>query len=224
MDLTPLFEYCRAAGIPLAGDQEVAFNTFASALKERNSDVNLTRVPEELFAVRHFVDSLLVQEFVPLGSHVLDIGTGPGFPSWPLACVRPDLRVTGMDSSGKMLAFLSEHPLPNLETRLSRAEVRADTLFDVVTGRAVAPLAVQVELSANWVKEGGTVVLFRTPPEESACDLQELPRLGLILESLNLRELPNGQGSRLFPVYRKVGRSESRIPRKWAEMKKRPLQ
>lgn len=223
MDLTPLFEHCQGAGIPLTEEQKAAFHSFAEALSERNTQVNLTRVPADLFAVRHFVDSLLVQEFVPHRSTVLDIGTGPGFPAWPLACARPDLRVTAMDSAGKMLDFLRSQPLPNLEVRLSRAEERADSLYDVVTGRAVAPLPVQIELSSNWVKEGGALVLFRTPPERGACDLHDLAKLGLILESLNERELPDGQGSRLFPVYRKVGKSESRTPRKWADMKKKPL-
>ena len=86
MDLTPLVEYCQSVGISLTDLQLAKFQQFGEALYLRNKVVNLTRVPAEDCAVRHFVDSLMVAEFVPLGSSVLDLGTGPGFPAWPLAC------------------------------------------------------------------------------------------------------------------------------------------
>ncbi len=172
---------------------------------------------------RHILDSLLIAEFIPQGSCVLDIGTGPGFPAWPLALARPDLTVTAMDSSGKMLGFLRRHLLPNLSIEQGRAEeLGLPEAFDVVTGRALAPLAIQLELSARPCRTGGIVLPMRT-----ANDLPEIERLsevlGLELEEVHRRTLPVIDAERVFPVYRKVHKTPHGHPRPWAKMRERAL-
>ena len=161
---------------------------------------------------------------IPASAKVLDIGTGPGFPAWPLACARPDLKVTALDSWRKGLAFLMTHPLPNLEILEGRAEsvVRREA-FDVVTGRAFAPFAVQAEASAAWVKVGGLFVPFRTPAESDLVLTFGGDVLGLRLRDKITASLPHGAGDRLFPVFEKVTRTDRGYPRSWAEMKKRPI-
>lgn len=210
-----------ADGVGLALDEAQldAFARFEDALYEANAVMNLTRVAQEECWLRHFVDSLLFQDLIPTGSLVLDIGTGPGFPSWPLACARPDLRVTAMDSSGKMLGFLRSQPLPNLEVVLDRAEswgVR--DRFDVVTGRAVAPLPIQLELSAPPCKPGGIVLPMRTPSEEF--DVRK--DLGLSLRETVTRSLPGTDVVRAFPRYEKTAPTPKKYPRSWAEIKAKP--
>jgi 16S rRNA (guanine527-N7)-methyltransferase len=200
------------------------FAAFEAALYEANKVKNLTGVPREECRVRHFEDSLLVAEFIPEGSSVLDIGTGPGFPSWPLACARPDLQVTAIDSNGKMLAFLKSQPLPNLVAVNARAEEwgRREH-FDFVTGRAVAPFPVQAELSAWHVRVGGLFVPLRTQNDHSAIEQFPASQLGLELESLVTKVLPGIEVPRLFPVFRKVRLTPLKYPRAWAEMKRWPL-
>ena len=62
-----------------------------------------------------------------------------------------------------MLGFLASQPLPNLEIVQGRAEEwEAREAFDVVTGRALAPLAIQLELSAGLARIGGAVIPMRT--------------------------------------------------------------
>lgn len=184
--------------------------------------MNLTRVAREEAWLRHFVDSLLFQDLIPQGAAVLDIGTGPGFPAWPIACARPDLTVTALDSSGKMLGFLRSQQLPNLEVVQARAEdwgVRER--FDVVTGRAVAPLPLQLELSAPPLKVGGLLIPMRTPMDDL---------LGVDFEVLGLkpagkyeRSLPATEVVRVFPTYTKERPTPGRFPRRWAEMRAKPL-
>ena len=142
MGLGALRGFCSLAGLELGEEQVEAFVLYRDALYRTNETANVTRVPMGECEVRHFIDSLLVAEFCPRGARVLDVGTGPGLPAWPLACARPDLRVTAMDSSGKMLSVLRACPLKNLSIRQQRAEeVDKRESFDVVTGRAIAPLA-----------------------------------------------------------------------------------
>ncbi|HTQ09739.1 MAG TPA: RsmG family class I SAM-dependent methyltransferase, partial [Fimbriimonadaceae bacterium] len=109
-------------GLDLTPLQSEQFDLFEERLYQWNEVMNLTRVSRDECWLRHFVDSLLIQDLVPWKASVLDVGTGPGFPAWPLACARPDLQVTAIDSSGKMIGFLNRNPLPNLKTLQVRAE------------------------------------------------------------------------------------------------------
>ncbi len=197
---------------------------FEEALYEANRSTNLTRVPRDEFWLRHVVDSLLFQDLISAGAAVLDIGAGAGFPSWPLAWARPDLSVTALDSSGKAVRFLESVPLPNLRVEHARAEewgVREE--FDVVTGRALAPLSAQVELSAAPCRIGGAILPMRTLADREACGSIPAQRLGLRLESVHERELPETGAKRVFPLFRKVRPTSKRFPRQWAQIRREPL-
>ncbi|MFI5387101.1 MAG: 16S rRNA (guanine(527)-N(7))-methyltransferase RsmG [Fimbriimonadales bacterium] len=204
-------------------DRLVRFDQFETALYEANAVMNLTRVPREECWLRHFVDSLLFQDLIPTGSSVLDIGTGPGFPAWPLACARPDLQVTAIDSSGKMIGFLNKNPLPNLKTLQVRAEEwPVSERFGIVTGRAVAPLGIQLELSAQPCKVGGQILPMRTPAERKEVE-QDFSMLGLELVEIYERALPGTDVVRLIPACRKIQPTPKRYPRTWAEIRRKPI-
>lgn len=200
------------------------FEAFEADLYTHNEVMNLTRIPRDECALRHFVDSLLFADLIPESAEVLDIGCGPGFPSWPLAVCRPDLMVTAMDSSGKMLSFLIRHPLPNLIPLKMRAEECGfEEGFDVVTGRAIAPFAAQLELSAVPCKVGGAVIPMRTPNDEESINKFPYDKLGLKLESLEKLTLADTDTVRWFPILRKVAPTPTIYPRMWGEIKRRPL-
>jgi len=93
---------------------------------------------------RHILNSAVVQELIPEGATVLDVGSGAGLPGIPLALARPDLRVTLMDSLLRRVNFL-ELAIAELELtdRVDVVRARAEdtqTRSDVVVARAVAPL------------------------------------------------------------------------------------
>ncbi|MBL8048445.1 MAG: class I SAM-dependent methyltransferase [Chthonomonas sp.] len=223
-NLSQLRQFLTEACLSCSDEQIARFATFREALYDRNEVMNLTRVPPEGCELRHFIDSLLFVDMIPTGARVLDIGTGPGLPAWPLANARPDLDVVALDSSGKMLSLLRSQPLPNVEVveaRMEDANLREE--FDVVTGRALAPLPIQLELSAAAAKVGGAVI-----PMRSSNDLEVMngfvgEGLGLSLESHEVRLLPGTDVARMFPVYRKTEATQPRYPRKWADIKRKPL-
>lgn len=224
MDSAAFASSCRALGLELSLAQIEAFAAFEEALYRTNELMNLTRVPREECWLRHFVDSLLVHDLIPPKARVLDIGSGPGFPAWPLACARPDLHVTALDSAGKMTGFLKLHLLPNLRVVTDRAEewgVRDQ--FKVVTGRAVAPLAEQLEVSAAPCLIEGLVLPLRTPSDLPALENVGASKLGLELTDVQQRTLPTTDTVRLIPVYRKASATPARYPRRWSEMKRSPL-
>lgn len=212
-------------GLELSEAQLDSFSAFEEALYEANKVMNLTRVPQEDCWRRHFLDSLLLSSMIPDGASVLDIGSGPGFPAWPLACARPDLRVTALDSSKKMIGFLRTQFLPNLSAIQDRGEDwRKREAFDFVTGRALAQLPIQLELSAAPCKVGGLVVPMRTPAEKDTFADSVFQELGLKLERVVERHLPGGDVVRAFPAYRKLTETPKHFPRKWPDMRKRPCE
>jgi 16S rRNA (guanine527-N7)-methyltransferase len=214
---------CAALGLPLTEEQLFAFTQFEENLYAANAVMNLTRIPQEECWLRHFLDSLLFHDLIPTQNSVLDIGTGPGFPAWPLACARPDLNVTALDSSSKMLGFLARNQLPNLHLENARAEDWGVRLkFQVVTGRALAPLPIQLELSAPAAKVGGLIIAMRSAKEEAEILAFEPQRFGISLEKVEHRTLPGTDIERIFPVYRKDRATPREFPRKWAEIRKNP--
>lgn len=220
-----VLELYQLAGLEPTESQLQQLEHFADELYAANASRNLTRVPRAECHARHFVDSVLHQRWIPEAARVLDIGTGPGLPAYPLAVLRPDLHVTAIDSNGKMTAFLATQVLPNLEVVQARAEDwSVEEAFDVVTGRAVAPLPLQLELSARPAKIGGLVIPLRTSAEASEFARPKLlSRLALSLESTQEVSVPYADSSRAFPIYRKLKATPAQYPRRWAEMKNRPL-
>ena len=91
-------------------------------------------------------------------------GHGAGFPSVPLAIMRPDMQFTLVDSLNKRITFLeavkSELGL-DFKTVHGRAEelgrdVKYREKFDFATARAVAGLNVLCEYCLPFVKKGGS--------------------------------------------------------------------
>ena len=216
---------CSELGISLSEEQLAAFEYFEEDLYEANEVMNLTRVRQEDCYIRHFLDSIMigkiVSELAPGGS-MLDIGCGPGFPSWPVACAFPSIQVTALDANGKMLGFLDRHRLDNLTIEHVRAEeVRERERFDVVTGRAVAPFGIQLEISAAQVKQGGHFIPMRTPTDDLTSG--NWTKLGLDLVETREQAIPGTDIVRVFPIFKKNRQTAPYYPRKWPDIKKKPL-
>lgn len=230
MDGAALAEEAKKLGLDLTRTQLEAFTLFEKKLYETNATTNLTAVkPDECWR-RHFLDSLAVSPLIPKNASVLDIGSGPGFPGACLAIARPDLMVTCLDSATKMVAFMRSlfSPAGSLPVLYEIIQARAEELahtpayrekFGFVTGRAVAPFEVQLEMSAPFVAVGGLFLPMRTPVEREAIRGSEFQKLGLQLTDLKSARVAPIGADRLFPVFSKVGRTPAEFPRKWNQMK-----
>lgn len=171
---------------------------------ETNRQFNLTRIVEEREAViKHAVDSVLPWELFSGSKRVVDAGTGPGFPGIPLALVYPGVRFTLLESTQKKARFVEavvrELGLPNVTVRPDRAETwLAANRVDIVTARAVAPLAKAVELFAPAFRGGGRLLLYKGPDAESemAAAKAELHGRRLSARVCLRYELPDEMGSR----------------------------
>jgi 16S rRNA (guanine527-N7)-methyltransferase len=116
----------RALGVELPAVARDKLLAYLRLLEKWNRSYNLTAVRGlEQMVPRHLLDSLAVARFVA-GPHVLDIGSGAGLPGIPLACARPELLVTLLDSNAKKTRFLhqvvAELALANVSVVNARVE------------------------------------------------------------------------------------------------------
>ena len=86
------------------------FNIYYDLLLEWNEKFNLTTILEENDVLyKHFIDSLYVMNFVDFShKHLLDIGSGAGFPALPLAILNKQLKIDLYESNAKKVSFLNE--------------------------------------------------------------------------------------------------------------------
>ena len=74
---------------------------------EANRQFNLTRILDSReAAIKHVVDSIMPWRLFAAAKHVLDAGTGAGFPGVPLAVVLPSVHFTLAESIGKKARFV----------------------------------------------------------------------------------------------------------------------
>ena len=138
-----------------------------------NERLNLTRILKLEEVVRfHYCESLFLASKLPSGPfRCADVGSGAGFPGFPLAILRPDVQVTLIESHLRKSVFLSEASLgvPNIRVRAGRAEESKES-YDWVVSRAVTPsdvLALRLAPSSSLlIGEGDLVTL--PPPDFKA--------------------------------------------------------
>ncbi len=100
---------CVLLDIPVSDSAISKMIIYLELLMYWNTKVNLTSISDpEAIAVAHFLDSLTVFKVWPLNSkaHILDLGSGAGFPGLVLKIVDDSLSVTLVDKNPKRIVFL----------------------------------------------------------------------------------------------------------------------
>ncbi len=221
-------------GITLTKHQEEQLEMYYQLLVHYNQHMNLTGITEkDMVYLKHFYDSLTLEKAIHLEkvNTLCDIGTGAGFPGLVLKIVFPNLKITLIDSLNKRVEFLKvviqKLELENIEAIHMRAEEFAKSHreeFDVVTSRAVANLSILSELSLPLVRDGGYFIPMKAKME------MEITTLNSILTKLNGKideiisfDLPYEHSIRNLIKVKKVGITNLKYPRKFQDIKKKPL-
>jgi 16S rRNA (guanine527-N7)-methyltransferase len=178
--------------------------------------VNLTSIvsPEGMLTL-HMLDSLSVASHLGEARHIVDVGTGGGFPGIPLAVACPTKRFTLIDGTQKKIRFVSEAiealDIGNAEAIAARAEnLPKDRQFDVAVLRAVGSLAELVHNAGRLVAPHGRLLAMkgRLPDEEIRAvprgwraDVQKLRVPGLDAERhlVSLTRVTANRGSKPKP-------------------------
>jgi 16S rRNA (guanine(527)-N(7))-methyltransferase RsmG len=126
--------------VELSSFQVAQLEKHFELLQRWNKVLNLTSVhgTEEIIE-RHYCESLFLAKHLPPGTlRVADIGSGAGFPGFPVAVLRPECSVALIESHQRKSVFLRESSrhVPNVSVIAKRAET-VEERFDWVVSRAV---------------------------------------------------------------------------------------
>lgn len=223
--------------ISLSEKQIIQFQKYFDYLLEKNKVMNLTAITDEIEVIyKHFIDSLSLNKFINLSevNHILDIGTGAGFPGIPLKIAFPNLKLVLLDSLKKRTVFLEEViekiELEDVKVIHGRAEEFAKIIeyreqFDLCVSRAVTNLTTLVEYCLPYVKIGKRFVAYKSKNAEEEIKESEkaIQILGGELESVKLFQLPYKEMDRSFIMIKKVKNTPDIYPRKSGKALKKPI-
>lgn len=220
-------------GVILSEHQLNQLDKYYNMLVEYNKNVNLTAITEyNQVLLKHFYDSLTLTKAIELTNQkICDIGTGAGFPGIVLKIAYPNLEITLVESLTKRCVFLNEVikelGLEDIKVVNQRAEEFSHNnieYFDIITSRAVAKLNILLELSIKSLKIGGYYIALKANVDEEIKGISNcLTKLNASLESITTFNLPIDNSLRNIIKIKKDNHTPSIYPRRYNEIKKRPL-
>lgn len=144
---------------------------FVNILLEWNRHYNLiSRADEPNIVKRHILESvgLLVICAPSENSSIMDVGTGGGFPAVPMKILRPDLRQTLVESTGKKARFLKTLAEALGLTEFTVIESRVESIGpneivpqSLITARAVAALSTLWRWTSRLLAPGGRLFAIK---------------------------------------------------------------
>ncbi len=176
------------AGATVFGGRHALAERFAEHLA--TSGVERGRIgPREAPRIwdRHVLNCAVVAELVPDGARLVDIGSGAGLPGIPLALARPDLSIVLVEPLARRVEWLEEIVADlGIDVRVERGRAEETAVrrqwegADVVTARAVAPLARLAGWALPLLRPGGVLLAVKgaSAPAEVERDAAEVRRCG----------------------------------------------
>lgn len=203
--------------------------------EEYNSHTNLMSKNDLVkLKEKHIPDSLSISSFFQKYGEcktLLDIGTGGGLPSVPIAIMYDNIQVYAIDSIMKKIKFLNsvkeKLPLDNffpICTRIEDFEKRE--FFDIVTTRAVAGLSSILEYSAPFTKTGGYIVAYKSKNSDEELSEAEnaIKSLSLeLVEKMDVSSIHIENIDRCLLIFKKNKKTDLKYPRQNNCAKKNPL-
>jgi len=224
-------------GIQLSGNQIAALKAYESELLSWNKRFNLTAVREPVFIrTKHFLDSftcMLAMRDTPT-NHLIDIGTGAGFPGIPLKILLPQCSLSLVESVAKKADFcrhiVNHLKLEGVEVFCTRAEelgheTRHRQQYDWAVARAVARLPVLMEYLLPLVRIGGHALAQKGEDALAEAHSAEhaIHMLGGQLKQLIPVNLPGVADERSLIVVDKIAATPDLYPRRVGVASKNPL-
>ena len=232
IDILRLIENAKKYGVDLDTGAAEKIDLYCEAVRETNEMFNLTAIkdPDEM-EEKNALDCLTILPFIPEGSRLADVGTGPGFPGVILKIARPDIDVTLIEATDKKLQFAVRtaekfgYCVTGVHSRgedAGRGEYREQ--FDVVTSRAVAQLPALLEYTLPLVKVGGKLIAMKGAGAEEEIEFAKnaLSILGGKVTGMHELTLPTA-GDRVIIEIEKTKPCPAKYPRQSKNIRKDPL-
>ncbi len=133
---------------PQLSEQQIQqFDAMQALYEEWNAKINvISRKDMDNFHERHLLHSLAIGKVIQFkpNTKIVDVGTGGGFPSVPLAILFPEVQFHSIDSIGKKIKVVSEVSNALGLKNITSEHIRSEDLkqkFDFVLSRAVADIS-----------------------------------------------------------------------------------
>ena len=149
----------------LSEGQLIQFEKLELLYKYWNSRINvISRKDIGSLYLKHVLHSLAIAKFIQFskGTHIIDVGTGGGFPGIPLAILFPDAKFHLVDSIEKKVrvvdAVSNELELENVTTQCKRVE-DIDDKFDFILTRAITDMSTILKWTENNINPNSNNVV-----------------------------------------------------------------
>ena len=156
-------------GLKLSWDQTNKLRIFLDELEEWNKKINLTGLTSRQRIINDLlIDSIMPTSFIPEHGHLLDIGSGAGFPAIPIKICKPGIKCQLMEPNSKKISFLKQiirlTGLEDIDVIKGRIEEMKGLLhpegYNVITSRGLAPLPQFLAWGAPHLASNGLIVAF----------------------------------------------------------------
>ena len=213
------------------------FLALTERMLEENEKYNLTAITEpKKIILNHYADCAALAVRLPKDAKIADIGCGAGFPTLPVAILRPDVQILAIDSTAKRIAYVADTAtllgLTNVKAIAMRAEDGGKDptyreKFDVVTARAVAEMRVLSELCLPYVKTGGKFMAMKGKNAEFELQgakkaISTLGGRDVKVEQITLKGADEDLTHPLIIIAKKE-KTPANYPRPYAQISKKPL-
>ena len=208
------------------------FDTFYDLLIEWNNKFNLTAITDKTeVEIKHFIDSITIYPYIKDNQYICDIGAGAGFPSIPLAILKPNCKFVLIDSLNKRVNFLNEVVnklgLTNctcIHTRVEDFAIKNRESFDITLARAVAPLNILLEYTMPLLKVNGLLISHKGSNINEEIDEAKAASniLNCKINNKYELELPNGD-YRCIIEYIKTAKTPNKYPRSGNKPRLNPI-
>ena len=192
-------------------------------------------------AVKHFLDGLAPLHFnykfwAKDNLKIVDLGTGGGFPAFPLSVAIPNSSVLAVDSRKKSADFVSRIAEKSGCSNITGLHSRIEDLgrnpkyrekFDLVVCRALAEVRVLLEYCLPLAKKDAYVLFYKGPKldEEIKIAANAIKTFGITANDYSIEQLgpPEFPFKRNFLFIKRAFKIDSQFPRKNGLPKKKPL-
>lgn len=184
---------------------------YHNLIRKRNTDNELTRIKGfEPMVIKHYVDSMIVGNFLSLPTPLVDVGTGAGFPGVPLKIRYPHLKLILAEPRPKRVTFLNEviRELRLSQTHVFDHKVVSASFTKPVNGvisRAVEHIEKTILRTSAALQKDGLLIFLKGPavdPEIVQANKRFEGRYKLVMDKAYT--LPNTPHDRRLVVYQRL--------------------
>lgn len=164
---------------------------YASLVMEYNKNVNITGAKnKDNFLNDHIIDSLMALDAFYDHDNIIDIGTGAGLPSIPLAIVYKNKKFTLCESKNKKADFLkiakNELELNNIEVKCINAyEIKEK--YDTITSRAFSDISTLLKIFSKLKTKNAVLIAYKGKMEKIE---EELKNVNISKYNIEIKKLP----------------------------------